>query len=395
MAVTFPPNPNVGDTVTDPTTGAVWQWNGTAWVAQGMGAGGFLPLAGGTMTGPLAMNGAAATVTLSGNAAAPLQAVPLQQVEGFTGNNIGRNYLHNGAFTVTQRGLGNFTTAGAYTADRWMMYMVGDTSTVTLVGLVDADRAAIGDESAQGALLNAVTGTTAATSFTQINQRIENVHRLAGKTVTVSFYAKANTGTPQLGVSIDQLFGTGGSPSPEVDGNGQAVTLTGNAFRRYSLTFNVPSAQGKTLGSSGTDLTQLNFWFSSGANYNTRAGGIGVQSPSIVLWGVQLEVGSIATPFEHRDPEIDLALCQRFYWGGGAFNNQAYNSAGNYVVNWFAFPTSMRAVPTIVTNVTSSGNVTAANSQITATAAGVTVAAEATVTGGLYWIGTFTASADL
>lgn len=56
MAVTFPPNPNVGDTVTDPDTGASWIWNGTAWVAQGVGAGGFLPLTGGVLTGALSVN---------------------------------------------------------------------------------------------------------------------------------------------------------------------------------------------------------------------------------------------------------------------------------------------------------------------------------------------------
>lgn len=53
MAVTFPPNPNVGDTVTDPVSGATWVWNGVAWVAQGAYEGGYLPLSGGTLTGPL------------------------------------------------------------------------------------------------------------------------------------------------------------------------------------------------------------------------------------------------------------------------------------------------------------------------------------------------------
>lgn len=73
MAVTFPPNPQVGDTVTDPVTGVVWEWDGVKWTHAGGGAApaAFLPLAGGTMTGP---------ITLAGDAVNPLEAVPLQQL---------------------------------------------------------------------------------------------------------------------------------------------------------------------------------------------------------------------------------------------------------------------------------------------------------------------------
>ena len=40
---------------------------------------------------------------------------------------------------------------------------------------------------------------------------------------------------------------------------------------------------------------------------------VGVQSGSIAIWGVQLEIGSVATPLEKPDPQQDLAKCQRFY----------------------------------------------------------------------------------
>lgn len=46
---------------------------------------------------------------------------------------------------------------------------------------------------------------------------------------------------------------------------------------------------------------------------NARAGLIGVQSYTLQLWGVQLEIGSVATALEMPDPQQDLAKCQRFY----------------------------------------------------------------------------------
>ena len=46
----------------------------------------------------------------------------------------------------------------------------------------------------------------------------------------------------------------------------------------------------------------------------TRAGNIGVQSGTVYLWGVQLEIGSVATPLDYGGtPQQQLAQCQRFF----------------------------------------------------------------------------------
>src|SRR5262249_5581526 len=59
--------------------------------------------------------------------------------------NSGRNLLHNGRFTVWQRGAGPFTNG--YTADRWQIGRATDTISVSQGTATDSDRTAIGDES--------------------------------------------------------------------------------------------------------------------------------------------------------------------------------------------------------------------------------------------------------
>ena len=70
------------------------------------------------------------------------------------------------------------------------------------------------------------------------------------------------------------------------------------------------------------------------------------------LTGVQLEVGSVATPFEHRSRGEDLARCQRYYYKlptSDATNSAppAYQYHANYKMMVCWFPTTMRATPTV------------------------------------------------
>jgi len=174
--------------------------------------------------------------------------------------------------------------------------------------------------------------------------RIENVRRLAGKSVTVSFWANSNSGL-SIGVKLQQFFGLGGSPSTQVAVSTQTIVTT-TTWTRYALTFAMPSASGKTFGTvAGTDYTVLQFWFSSGAT-NAPFVGVGVQSGTINLWGVQLEVGTAASPLEKRTPQEELAECQRYYqtgsllWGGAITSGTYYTSSALHV--------AMRASPTVV-----------------------------------------------
>jgi hypothetical protein len=215
---------------------------------------------------------------------------------------------------------------------------------------------------------------------------------LAGKTVIVSFWAFSPTPVPKLGISIDQIFGTGGTPSANVLQNGTAVTLT-TGFALYSVVLTLPSVAGMTLGTNGDHCSNLNIWFSSGLTNTSRAGHIGAQSGQVGLWGVQLEIGSVATPLEKLDPRLDLANAQRFFQTGWVGWN-GYGAAGQTIGSSVMFPVTMRASPTVTIGVPGYNNASAATPQNTSVS-GTQIVATTGSTGNAAFNSTFTASADL
>lgn len=305
--------------------------------------------------------------------------------------NSGRNLVHNPRFEIWQRGTGPWTGFGNYLVDRWQLNGSTDANSVSLGNLSDADRASIGDESARYSLLNIFTGNAAAGSSSFVIQRIEGVRRLAGKTITISFYANAASAL-KLGVNVVQSFGSGGSPSGAVVPNGQSVSIPGATFARYSVTFAVPSVAGKTLGTNNDDCTQLEFWYSSGSTSATRAGNIGVQSGTVNLWGVQLEVGSVATPLAKRDIADELALCQRFY-STGTIRYIGYQAGGAGINCLQTLPAPMRALPTVTPTFTTQTNIVGSTTVWDAQTVGI--GGTVTALGSFVLTGSYTASADL
>jgi hypothetical protein len=311
--------------------------------------------------------------------------------------NIGRNVLHNPLFNVAQRGIGAFG-GGTYSADRWLLGATGaSTLSTTVAGLVDSDRSSIGDEAAKYCLSNVFVGGAGATDFVQVSQCIEDVRRLAGKTVTISFWATGSTGNMHVGVNLYQSFGTGGSPSASVNTNGQLVALAASAgvWTRVSATIAVPSSAGKTLGTNGDHFTQCILWLSAGSTYATISGGVGVRSGTINIWGIQLEIGSVATPLEKPDPRYDLSNCQRFYYASGyvvfGVSNQL---AGAPVQFSTALPVQMRVVPTMTVLSNSNVNVSSFTLNGLVGASSVYANSVATASGTTQLNFSFSASAD-
>jgi hypothetical protein len=306
-------------------------------------------------------------------------------------NNVGRSFVHNGLFNIAQRGAGPWTTNGAFTADRWQLLLNLDTMTVSLTPF--AITGTTGDEAATTALWAQVTGNAGAASYSLVQQNIEGIKRLSGKTVTISFVAYLVSGTTaQIGVGLQQNFGTGGSPSAPVQVNATVVTIS-TTPARYSVTLAVPSVAGKTLGTNGNDSTGLKFFFSAGSS-NSAVAGVGVQTVNAILWGVQLEIGPTATPLEKLDPALQLQQAQRFYQTD--YFGTAYNSggAGWGIDTTIPLRVQMRSAPTCTFNIAGTPPVT-----------GVTLGAFTTGVLGLHYVTnaagasgmalTYFASADL
>lgn len=223
------------------------------------------------------------------------------------------NRIINGAFDVWQRGTSS-TSAGYVAADRWRNDFSGGTVTqsrqaVTLGTLY-------GSNSPASVLRQAVTGQTLTTHFALTQQRIEGVRSYAGQTVTILGWAQRTSGGGNMAVEVVQNFGTGGSPSAQVTGTGQLVTLTGS-IAAFAITVAVPSVSGKTLGTNGDDYLALNFWTSAGSTFNTRAASLGLQTIGVDLWGIHIKVGTHTTAAcdLYKSPKLgpELARCQRYY----------------------------------------------------------------------------------
>jgi hypothetical protein len=262
----------------------------------------------------------------------------------------GKNKIINGDFYINQRSFTSSTTSGTYGFDRWLFTNAGGTGTYSAQTFTIGAAPVAGYEGKNFASLQ-TTGQSAAGDVTILRQYIEDVRTFAGQTVTLSFWAKSASGTPKVAVELFQEFGVGGSTGVNIYA-GQ-VTLS-TSWARYSVTVAFPSISGKTIGTAGESL-RVNLFVSAGSNFDARTGSLGIQTNTFSFWGVQLEAGSIATPFQTATGTIqgELAACKYYYdkRGGQAgtgtiLNNALSNSAGTNAA--FSFPILMRVAPTAV-----------------------------------------------
>jgi hypothetical protein len=226
----------------------------------------------------------------------------------------GKNKIINGDFSINQR---NFTTTPAnseYCFDRFFCPYSDGTVTFTPQTFTPGAAPVAGYE-AKNYIRITTTGQTLSSALASLSQRIESGRTFAGQTITVSFFAKANSGTPKIAVDLGQSFGTGGSPSTAVNTYAGDVTLS-TSWARYSVTVALPSVSGKTFGTTQDGNLRLNLWVSAGSDYNARTGSLGIQSNTFDIWGVQVEAGDFATPFQTASggsPQAELAACMRYY----------------------------------------------------------------------------------
>jgi hypothetical protein len=301
----------------------------------------------------------------------------------------GRNMIINGGMQVWQRATGTTTIVdGAYqTVDR---FAVGETND----GAVTSEKHAMslaeinttGHSSAFQLDVTTADTSLSANQYAYFYQLIEaqNMQHLqwgtaAAKDVTLSFWVKSNkTGIYCAGLEKNDTTAyfifdeytindantweyktitftpTAGSTTLITGAGGIMVNDNGVGVRvHFGL------AWGTTFG-SGTAQT----WSSSADHYasTNQVNWMDSTSNNFYLTGVQLEAGSVATPFEHRSYGDELALCQRYYQEsypqGVPYGS---NTVENIVYGWPSIATgaiiggaqgtlavSMRTAPTVV-----------------------------------------------
>ena len=326
-----------------------------------------------------------------------------------------RNIVYNGAMKISQRttgatGIGG--DAGYFTLDRYKISPGGTAGRLSMTQEAITDLPGF----ANALKLACTTADTsiAAGEYLLLHQDFEgqDVQQIKKGTsdaeqVTVSFYVKGNASATY----VVELFDNDNDRSVS-----QSFSVT-TSWNRVILTF--PADTTGAFDDDNASSLRMFFWLHSGSTYssgtlqtswgaNTTANrAVGISSffdstdRTFFLTGVQLEVGSQATPFEHRSFGEELSLCQRYFCqtyphgtvagsnsGATVLRNLANGYGYDDIAN-FHFPTEMRAAPSIsLYNPISgtangfrgdSGNFTGAAIN-TATTRGVNIYRNATVT---------------
>ena len=288
------------------------------------------------------------------------------------GGQIGgrRNIVINGAMNVAQRntsvtGIG--ASAGYFTLDRWNISTSASAGRFTMTQTADGPTGI----SANCLKLDCTTADTsiAAGENLLLQQSFEGQDLQAigkgvtgAKEVTLSFYVKANAAFDFVAEWQDNDHGRVVSK----------LFATTTDWVRHEITFPADVDDGSSpFDDDNANSAALNFWLHAGTTYTggtlgttwhetaaNRAAGIDSLYSStdnnFFLTGVQLEVGSQATPFEHRSFGEELALCQRYYQdpklsGSNYLWLHAIATPGS--THWrrasYKLPTAMRADPTV------------------------------------------------
>lgn len=260
----------------------------------------------------------------------------------------GKNRILNGDFRINQRSFTSNTTTGSYNFDRFLQINSGTSGTLTVTPQTfTAGTAPVAGYEAINFVRCVTASGAAVNTLAQLSQRIEDVRTDANRTITVSFWAKAGTGTPNINVELEQNFGSAGSATVYTAGTKQAITTS---WVRYSFTIAVPSISGKTIGANS--YLGVNIWLSAGSDFNSRSNTLGLQNATFDIWGVQSEVGSVATPFTTATGTIqgELSACQRYYYrrsvsSGSIVFAMGFQSSTTDANLDVVHPVQMRAVP--------------------------------------------------
>lgn len=265
---------------------------------------------------------------------------------------MARNALINGNFDVWQRGTSyNSGLLGPlYLADRWRMIGGG-----TLPGItVSRQQLAAGDIPGAYYHMRIAPDAAGNPNDFRVEQRIEYGTRYlcgAGKKVTMSFWARSNIAGKRIGVSLFQIYGSGGSAQDTISGANWQLT---SSWARYSFTFDTATLAGKTVNE---DFLSAVFYVAWNAANAPLVGSAVAETfrgaGNIDIAQVQLCAGDVALPYMPRSFAEELALCQRYtqaFADSASFTSigQGFAVSGTSVAIQVPLLAQMRITPSLV-----------------------------------------------
>jgi hypothetical protein len=266
-----------------------------------------------------------------------------------------RNKIINGDMRIDQRNAGaSVTPTDAYTLDRWEIREDTD-------GAVSVQQVSEAPTGFQKSLKVTVTTADSSLSATQrclLDQRIEGFNTddldwgtANAKTVTLSFWVRSSlTGT--FGGSLinnanNRAYPYTYSISAANTWEYKTVTIAGDTSGTWEITNLAGIKLYFGLGAGSTYSGTAGAWAAS--EFYTATSAVSVMGTLNATWqitGVQLEVGSVATPFERRSYGQELSLCQRYYCETQTSVRAYAPGAGAIYENQIYWPVQMRAAPT-------------------------------------------------
>jgi len=301
-------------------------------------------------------------------------------------NRTNKNLIINGAMQVAQRGTSS-TSTGYQTVDRFTSSYGNTGNTVTQA---QADVASgttpytLGFRKALKISMSGA-GTVNSNSYIDSFQKIEaqNVatsgwnYLSSSSNITVSFWVKVSTNqTFYVRLYADDTGSKTYCFSYTASGNNTWTKITKTIPGNANLLFNTDNGEGLRVqfymfyGTDYTGTRNLDTWETAGSSHTPDQATTWYTAGASTweMTGLQVEVGSVATDFEHRSFAQELALCQRYYQRYREGNNKSLGLAFAFGTNEVDLPISfivpMRATPSLEQNVATSGYVGIENDSV-------------------------------
>jgi len=283
-----------------------------------------------------------------------------------------RNRIINGDMRIDQRNAGASVTPAndTYTLDRWKSYQT-TASKFSVQRNAGSVTPPVGFTNYLGATSLSAYSVSASDFYT-VQQPMEGYNTADfgwgtanAKTITLSFWVRSSlTGT--FGGAVFNADGTRSYPFTYTVSSAntweyETITIAGDTSGSWGTTNGISLQICFSLGAGSTYSGTAGAW--AGTLYTSATGAVsvvGTNGATFYITGVQLEVGSVATPFERRDYGRELMMCQRYYYRNTAPSGSQYGSGYNdSTANAYfniPFPVTMRTSPTALEQSGTAGN---------------------------------------